>query len=344
MQKPKQLRPWDTIAVISPSWGGPSVFPHVYNYGIKVLQNLGLNIKEYPSARADADYLHAHPEFRAHDINTAFSDPGVDAIFVSIGGDDSIRILPYLDVDSIQNNPKILLGYSDTTTLLTYCNQLGLVTFHGPTVMAGFSQWESLGVEFQSHVKTLLFENPESYEYTPFDTYYEGYPDWNDVAHVWKVHWESKNVGWNVLQGNSIVRWRLFGGCVEVLEFMKGTSFWPQADFWKDKILFLETSEEKISPQQVRYVLRNYGMQWIFDSIAALLVWRARDYSDSEKQELDHTILDVVSQEFGNTRLPIVTNMDFGHTDPQWILPLGIQAELDCQHKIFRLTETIYSD
>jgi len=163
--KSKKLQKGDTIAIVSPSWGGPSVFPHIYESGIKTLEKLGLKIKEYPSARKNVDYNYNHPEFRAKDINDAFADSEVKAIFSSIGGDDSIRILPFLDLETIKKNPKIIMGYSDTTTLNTYLNQLGLVTLNGPAIMAGFSQWDSLGQKFQEHIKTILFNNPEEYNY-----------------------------------------------------------------------------------------------------------------------------------------------------------------------------------
>ena len=67
--KARKLQKGDTIAIISPSWGGPSVFPHIYESGIKVLQELGLKIKEYPSARKDAEYNYNNPQFRAKDFN-----------------------------------------------------------------------------------------------------------------------------------------------------------------------------------------------------------------------------------------------------------------------------------
>jgi muramoyltetrapeptide carboxypeptidase LdcA involved in peptidoglycan recycling len=86
-------------------------------------------------------------------------------------------------------------------------------------------------------------------------------------------------------------------------------------------------------------MLRNYGMQGIFNKVSAVLFGRARDYTDEEKTELDQMIIDVIKGEFGNEHLPIVTNMDFGHTDPQFILPLGVKAEVDCLNKTFRLTE-----
>ncbi len=342
--KSKKLHEGDTIAVVSPSWGGPSVFPHIYESGIKVLENLKFKIKEYPSARKDADYLYKNPEFRAKDINDAFSDKEIKAIFVSIGGDDSVRILPYLNTEIIRKNPKIIMGYSDTTTLLTYFNQLGLVTLQGPTIMAGFSQWNSLGQKFQEHVKTILFENPENYNYSAFDFYSEGYLDWNDKSNIGKVKSISKNEGWNILQGNSKIQGQLFGGSIEVLEFMKSTKFWPNDDFWNGKILFLETSEDKPTPDQVKWMLRNYGMQGVFDKISALLIGRPRDYSEEEKKDLNEDILKVVNTEFKNSSLPIITNMDFGHTDPQWILPLGIKAEIDCNAKKFKLIEKIFKD
>lgn len=342
--KPKKLQKGDTVAAVSPSWGGPSVFPHIYESGIKVLENLGLKIKEYPSAKKDADYLYNNPEFRAKDINDAFADSEVKAIFVSIGGDDSVRILPHLNAEIIRKNPKIIIGYSDTTTLLTYFNQLGLVTLHGPAIMAGFSQWDSLGQKFQEHIRTILFENPENHNYKPFNSYCEGYLDWSDKSNVGKVKPMSTNSGWNVLQGNSKIQGQLFGGCVEVLEFVKGTKFWPNDDFWNGKILFLETSEDKPTPDQVKWMLRNYGMQGIFDKISALLIGRPRDYSEEEKKELNENIIKVVNTEFKNENLPIITNMDFGHTDPQWILPLGITAEIDCHKKEFKLIEKIFED
>lgn len=342
--KPNKLQKGDTIAVVSPSWGGPSVFPHIYESGINALEKLGFKIKEYPSVKKDAEFNYNNPEFRAKDINDAFADSEVKAIIASIGGDDSVRILPFLDLEIIKNNPKIILGYSDTTTLNTYFNQLGLVTLNGPSIMAGFSQWDSLGEKFQEHMKTILFDNPDDYIYKPYNLYAEGYLDWSDKSNVGKTKPMTNNMGWNWLQGNSRVQGELFGGCIEVMEFMKSTKFWPNDDFWNGKILFLETSEDKPSPEQVKWMLRNYGIQGIFDKISALLIGRARDYSEDEKKELNDNILKIVRDEFGNKDIPIISNMDFGHTDPQWILPLGIKAEIDCHKKEFKLIEKIFKD
>jgi len=111
----------------------------------------------------------------------------------------------------------------------------------------------------------------------------------------------------------------------------------------KDRLRIQPRQEEKPSPTYVERWLRNYGMQGVFEQISALLLGRAMRYSDEEKKKLDSLILSVVAKEFNQTELPIVTNMDFGHTEPQFILPLGITAEVGCRNKRFRLLEPAVS-
>lgn len=343
--KPSRLKAGDTVAIVSCSWGGATVFPHIYESGVRNLQEtFGLKIKEYPTTRLTQEELYQHPKLRAKDINDAFADKEVKAIFSTIGGDDSVRMLPYLDKELIKKNPKIVMGYSDTSTLLTFCNQLGLVTFSGPAVMAGFSQMRSFPAAFTTHINSMLFDAPETYPYQPSDRYFEGYPDWSKPENVGLVKNEHPSEGWHWLQGTTTVQGPLFGGCIEVLQyFLNGTSFWPAPTFWDGKILFLETSEEKPSIDMVKYTLRGFGMQGIFDRINGLIFGRARDYTTEEKQKLNDAIKMIVVGEFGRTELPILTNLDFGHTDPQWIMPLGVKAEVDCVKKTFSLLEAACS-
>lgn len=338
--KPTRLISGDTVAIVSPSWGGPSKYPHIYENGLKVLREFGLQIKEYPSARSSADFLAHNPEVRANDINDAFADTQVKAIFASTGGDDSVRILPFLNREVIRNNPKIVMGYSDTAALLSFINQLGVVTFHGPNIMNGFSQAASLPDSFRQHVQEMLFSPHERLEYRSFGAYCDGYLEWSKVENLGKTKELQPDAGWRFIQGTGVVTGELYGGCIEVLESLNGTDFWPEHDFWNGKILFFETSEEKPSVQRVRRMLRNYGMQGIFDKAIAVLFGRARDFTDEEKEELDQMVVDVVKGEFGNAKIPVVTNMDFGHTDPQFILPLGVKAEIDCSKRTFTLVES----
>jgi len=341
--KPKKLVRGDTVGIVSPSWGAPSEFPEIYEKGIKELENLGLKTKEFPTARMDADTLRNNPKRRADDIVQAFTDPEVKAIVASIGGDDSVRVLEYLDWDVIKNNPKIVLGYSDITTLLATLNMRGLVTFNGPCVMAGFAQIQDLPA-WREHVLEMLFDNPDEYQYSEFRTYSEGYPSWSDLSQIGKVLPKKKSSGWRWIQGNGTSTGTLFGGCIEVLEFLKGTRYWPEEEFWNDKIVFFETSEGKPSVLNVKWMLRNYGVQGVFTRASAILFGRARSYSEAEKVELDKAIIDIVAGEFSCPNLSIVTNMDFGHTDPQMILPLGVRAQLDSHAKTFRLVEGALSE
>lgn len=342
--KPAKLNKGDKIAIISPSWGGPSEFPHIYESGIKSLKGMGFEIVEYPTARMDDDTLYNNPHIRAEDINKAFADHEIKAIICSIGGEDSIRVLTYLDKNVISENPKILMGYSDNTTLLTFVNLCNLVTFHGPTIMSGFSQMESLPVEYNKHIYTMLTAKQDSYTYQDYGVYCDGYLSWSSIENTGKVKDLQKDEGMIVLQGNGKIHGRLFGGCLEVLEWMKGTSYYPNLSFFEGKLFFLETSEEKPEINTVRRVLRNYGVQGVLNSITGLMIGRLRDYSEAEKKEFYEMVQDVINNEFSLNGLPIVVNMDFGHTDPQWVLPLGINSTLDLDNKTLSLNENWLTD
>ncbi|WP_019177050.1 S66 family peptidase [Methanomassiliicoccus luminyensis] len=337
--RPPRLKEGGTVAVISPSWGGPHEFPKVYERGLSALRSLGLEIKEMASTRAPQRYLYEHPEARARDLRDAFLDPEVDGIVCSIGGDDSIRLLPFLEARELVRHPKVLMGFSDNTALLAYLAMAGLVTFYGPSVMAGLSQMEKYPRQ-REHIGAVLFGAPRTYEYSPFPAFSEGYPDWSNDALAGHVSRKKRHRGWKVLQGDGAVRGRLFGGCLEVLEMMKGTEFFPPKAFWKGRILFLETSEEKPTPGAVKCMLRNYGMQGAFEHLAGLIMGRPRDYSRNEKRHLAENAKAVVAQEFGRPDLPVLMDLDFGHTDPQFLLPYNIKAEIDPSGPGFRLLES----
>ena len=334
--------PNDTVALLSPSWGGPSLYPNVFDLGVQnLISTFDLKVKEFPTARMDAALTYCNPQIRAEDINSAFADPEISMIIASIGGDDSVRILPFLDVPLILNNPKILMGYSDTAAINCYLNSKGLVTYNGPSIMAGFAQLGHVSMEATEHIKQMLFNAPASYEFNPYPEWSDRYTPWNLPGYAGETSPKITNTeGWHWLQGSGTAQGRLFGGCIEVLEFLKGTSFWPEPEFLKGSILFFETSEDKPSVSSVKYMLRNYGSMGILDSIVGILFGRARSYSDEEKHELDKMIVQIVTGEFGRSDMPILSNLDFGHTDPQWIMPLGVKAEINCDVQKLRLLES----
>lgn len=341
--KPPKLQVGDAVAVVSTSSGAASRFSHVYEQGLRNLSELfGLRVIEYPTARMTSDDLQRQPQLRAEDLNTAFADSEVKAIIASIGGDDSVRLLPYLDASVALENPKILMGYSDTATQLAFYNQHGLVTFNGPSVMAGFAQVRNVSEQARLHIEKLLLSSFDTYEYTAFPQWHNNYANWGDLDNTsaGTVGPARVNDGARWLQGEGSHSGRLFGGCIEVLDFLKGTDYWPDKSFWDDRVLFLETSEEKPSVAYVQRWLRNAGVQGLFDRVSGLLFGRARDYSDEEKTALDLGIQHIVAGEFGAAHLPIVTNLDFGHTDPQWIMPLGVPLQIDCERATLTLLES----
>ncbi|KZN48423.1 S66 family peptidase [Pseudoalteromonas luteoviolacea] len=347
MIKPKPLQKGSNIAILAPSAGLSCVFPHIYQMGIKNLTEMGFNILEYPTTKMSAKDVFENPKARAEDINRAFADENVHGIISLIGGEDAARILKYLDPEIIQANPKLFMGYSDFSAVSVFLNQLGLVTFNGPSVMAEFAQLHNLSDEYRAYVKAFLYGELVDAILPTFSHFYDGYPDWSDASTAGQLNPIQKNVGPRFFGGNLAdtdkVSGLLFGGCIEVLEMLKGTQFWPAADFWQGKVLFLETSQEKPSLDYVKYWLRNYGVMGVFEQLSGLLVGRARDYNEDEKAQLDEVILSVVREEFECHSLPIVTNLDFGHTDPQVILPLGCDLQIDVKAKQIKLLGSAFN-
>ena len=327
-----------TVAVVTPSWAGPATFPDVFNLGIERLENIfGVKIKEFPSTRSNKEDLYNNPKLRAEDIMLAFEDPDVSFILAFIGGNDSIRILPYIDINRILKNPKPFMGFSDSTTLLTFLNQYGVTTFHGPSVMAGFAEPGELKQDFINHVTHFLFDSWTSFEYSPYDQWTEDGASWKDPNFREIVKQYRKNEGWKVIQGNGELNGKLYGGNIEIFEMMKGTRFMENVAHLEGTILFLEISEEKPSLSYITYALRSMGIRGVFDKISGLLFGRAKNYTDEEKEKIYIVIQKVVSQEFNKPKLPIIVNMDFGHTQPQWILPLGEMAFINLDEKTFKI-------
>ena len=139
--KPKMLRSGSHIAAISLSWGGAATVPHRYQIGKRQFEEeFDVTVIETEHALRDADWLARNPKARADDLMAAFADTSIDGIISIIGGEDSIRTLPFLDLDLIRNNPKVFMGYSDTTISHAACFKADIVSFYGPAFMAGFAE------------------------------------------------------------------------------------------------------------------------------------------------------------------------------------------------------------
>jgi muramoyltetrapeptide carboxypeptidase LdcA involved in peptidoglycan recycling len=343
MIKPERLRAGDRVAVVSPSWGGPGTFPQRYAAGVAQLRaEFGLEAVAMPHALRDAGWLARNPQARAEDLMAAFADPSLKGIIASIGGDDSLRILRHLDLGVIRANPKVFLGFSDTTMSHLACFKAGLVSFYGPTIMAGFAENGGMFPYMIAAVRRTLFETAPIGLVPPNRAGWTvEHLDWGDPSLQTRRRELQPSTGWRWLQGSGARSGRLLGGCLEVLDWARGTPFWPEPAAWDGAILFIETSEEAPPPQAVVRSLRSYAAQGILGRLAALLVGRpGGGVPASEFPAYDAAVLQVVATEEGLTDLPVVAGMDFGHTDPMLVLPYGLLAQVDCERQEFAILES----
>lgn len=337
--KPKRLQPGDRVATVSPSWGGAGD-PEIrwrYEQGVKRLKEVfGLEVIAMPNSLKGTDYLYKHPKARAEDLMTAFTDDSIKGIIANIGGEDSIRLLPYIDFDVIHKHPKIFMGYSDVTVSHLFCHKAGISSFYGPAILTDFAENIEMDAYTVEMVKRTLFSNEKIGNIQPAKAWTSERLEWNEVNKN-KRRKMQKNTSYEVLQGAGVVQGRLIGGCIQVLEFTKGTALWPEANYWDDSILFFETSEDKPAPDMVKYWLRNYATQGILQKAKGIIFGKPQDeeYYEEYKEE----ILSVM-KEYDMEDLPILYNLNFGHTEPKFILPYDAMAEIDCMNGTFSILES----
>ena len=334
--KPNKLTSGDTIATITLSWGGAGFLPDRYEIGKSRLQDIfGLNVIETKHALRDPEWIYENPQARAADLMDAFANPEIKGIFSMIGGDDSIRMLPYIDYDVIRNNPKVFLGFSDSTVTHFICRKAGLGSFYGPAVLTAFAE------NVNMHRYTIDSVNRSLFTGDLIGVLPDNNEGWTSELLDWGVK-TNQTILRNLnsperrrfIQGDGKVKGHLIGGCVEVLQFMMGTEIWPAISDWDNAILFLETSEEGMPPGQLERFLRGLGAQNILKRLAGIIFSKPGGHliESVDFEQYDQSILKIL-KEFDRVDLPVVTNMDFGHTDPMMILPFGriMQINVDEQ-------------
>jgi muramoyltetrapeptide carboxypeptidase LdcA involved in peptidoglycan recycling len=333
MIKPRRLRRGDQVAAVSLSWGGPGAIPHRYATGKQQFETeFGVRIVEMPHALREPEWLRQHPEARAQDLMDAFRDPAIAGIISTVGGDDSLRLLRHLDLEVIRTHPKVFLGYSDTTVSHLACFKAGLGSFYGPSFMAGFAENGGMFPYLIEGVRRTCFSAECIGRLGPAA---EGWTvewlDWENLDSQRRRRQMHPATPWRFLQGEQAAEGALFGGCLEVLEWLRGTAVWPDASTLRGAILFLETSEEAPPPSAVARALRTFAAMGILQSLAGLLFGRPGGATLPVEQfeDYDRAVLQVVATEEGLRDLPVVTRMDFGHTDPMCVLPYGVRARID---------------
>lgn len=340
MIKPKMLKENDKIAIVSLSWGGlgDNELIHKYYIAKKRLEDeFHLKVITMPNALKGSKYIYEHPEARAKDLMDAFKDKTISAIFCAIGGDDSIRLLPYIDYKTIKNNPKIFMGYSDTTVNHFMMNKAELISFYGPSIMCEFGEYVKMFDYTKHAVKEMLLKNPINYEIKSSTFWSNDFVPWKEE----NINIEKKLIkethGYEVLQGTGEIVGKVLGGCIDVFPMIIGTNIWPKKEEWKDKILLLETSEEKISPNLLTYYLRNLAAQGIFEEIKGIIVGKPQEekYYNEYKE-----VYKKVMNEFKKENLPILYNVNIGHAYPTGIIPLGVDIKINFDKKTITIIES----
>lgn len=337
--KPEKLKLGDKVATVSPSWGGAGDPPLRWRYeqGIKRLEEVfGLEVVPMPNSLRGSEDLYNNPQLRAEDLMEAFRDKSIKAIIANIGGEDSIRLLPYIDFEVITKNPKIFMGYSDVTISHLFCHKANLSSFYGPAILTDFAENVEMDPYTIEMLRRTLFSNEPIGEIKPPKAWTSEYLEWDEVnKHTRRTM--QKNTGYEVLQGSEVVQGRLIGGCIEVLEFAKGTAIWPEQKEWENSILFFETSEEKPEPVSLKYWLRNYAAQGILQIAKGIIFAKPQDehYYDEYKE-----VIIQIMKENDLEDLPILYNLSFGHTEPKFILPYGAMAMIDCKRGTFSIIDS----
>ena len=329
-----------TVGIVSLSSGvlGEAFAAHELPIGEERLRALGLSVKYMPHARMGMAYLRAHPEARAADLLAAFRDPEIDMILCAIGGDDTYRLAPFLfENGALQKavTDKIFLGFSDTTVNHFMLHKVGLPTFYGQAFLPDICE---LGADMLPYTRRYfeeLIRTGRIAAVTPSDTWYETRKDFG-VGQVGMDMPACKNGGFELLRGRARFEGEILGGCIDTMfDMFDGTRYadmpgvirryglFPSAAEWCGKILLLESSEEKPSPEKYRRALEYLRDAGVFEAVSGVLVGKPMD--DAHHAAYKEALLEVIP----DRALPIVCNLSVGHAQPRCILPLGVHAAVD---------------
>lgn len=301
---PQKLRAGDVVGVVSPS--SPVFSKKDLARGLKTLESLGFKTKLGPRALAvHGNYMAGSKEDRLSDLHAMFLDDEVRAVFCTGGGYASIQLLPELDWELIKKNPKVFMGYSDITTLLSAMwEKVGLVTFHGPTI-EGFNSDTKGGKYTLKNFKNTVMKG----EVGELKSYTE-----------WKVLKPGRDEG------------QLIGGNLNVLTSLLGTPYEPK---WDGKILFWEEINETI--ETIDNFLWRLRVAKVFKKIEGMIVGKITNLLPIEDEtekwaNLDKPPIleDIILKATEGYNFPILYGADFGHDVPSLTLPIGAKALLDC--------------
>lgn len=323
--------------MIAPSGRSAARFPAPFDLGlVRLREEFGLVAVEYPTTRA----AEASPADRAKDIHAAFADPDIKAVIAAIGGEDELKVLPHLNLDVLAGNPKPFLGYSDNTNLHLLLWNLGMVSYHGGSVMVEFARPGRMNPLTRQSLHRALFTRDTCTLEQPGEYNDQEQHRWDEPgtfaaepamapADPWSWHGPAANV-----TGSA------FGGSLEIIDFHLRTGrYLLPDDSYDGAILFLETSEELPTASYVYRVLMCMGERGLLQRFAAIVWARPKAWAFDHLNDLAAKARYTASQRDAvlaavaeyHRCAPVVFGVDFGHTDPQHVIPSGGTVTVDSQ-------------
>ncbi len=333
------------IAIVSLSSGilGEAFVKHELELGLRRLENYGLNVTFMPHALDGLQALAAHPEYRAADLLAAFQDNRIDMILCAIGGDDTYRLLPYLfEHDELKNavKKKLFLGFSDTTVNHFMLHKVGLPTFYGQSFLSDICELSNEMLPYTRHYFEELLRTGTVSQVTPSPLWYEERTDFSP-SQLGRPLTAHKNSGFELLQGPPVFKGVILGGCIDTIYDMfyaeryedsvrlcRQYGLFPSLSDWQGKILLLESSEERPSPEKYEKALRALKDFGLFSVLSGILVGKPQNEVYAE--EYKKLLVEVVD----DPTLPILCNLSIGHATPRCIIPFGIPAQVDATEQV----------
>lgn len=307
---PQKLKSGDEIRVIAPSSSLGIISQEIREVAIDKLKELGLKISYSENSEEIDEAESSSIESRVKDLHTAFADKNVKGILTAIGGFNVNQILKYLDYDLIRNNPKIVCGYSDITALSnTIYAKTGLVNYSGPAFSTfGMIKGNDYTVEYFK--KCLMQESP--FEIMPSE-------EWSDDK--WYLNQEDREFLKNdgaIIVNEGEAEGKVIGGNLCTFNLLAGTEFMPSLE---NSILFLE-DDNIVGDLFIKEFDRNLQSlihQPEFLGVKGIILGRfQKSVNDSNAK-----IVKMIRTKKELENIPVVANLDFGHTSPLFTFPIG---------------------
>ncbi len=309
---PAKLKKGDKVMVVAPSNSLGLISEETRQIAGERFREAGLELSFGKHVGELDDFDSSSIESRVNDLHEAFSDKSVRGIFAVIGGFNCNQLLRYLDWGLIKSNPKVFVGYSDTTALQNAIYaKTGLITYSGPAYST-FGQKLYFDYTLESF-KECLFDN-KKFDVLPSDS-------WSDDR--WYLDQENrtlhKNYGWLVINEGQ-TNGTILGANICTFNLLQGTEYFPDIS---DSILFLEDDAES------KLVNFDRDLQSLihlpnFDKVKGVVIGRFQSASEVKTEQL----IKVVKSKKELENVPILANVDFGHTSPIITFPIGGEVEL----------------